>query len=139
MIPPLFEAKCRKIDLFFAKIRLLRINLLLDTEFWCNYYRYLIRLRLISRIKWGVDEQNRMINEGRRPEQRLDTIKKTPCIYIYTGCFFYVLSYSIWPHAFILGSIWLIDLSISSHYHAQSDEGLLIILSLLCVEQQANT
>jgi len=55
--------------------------------------------------------------------------------------FFYVLSYSILPHALILGPILLIDISISSHYYAQSNEGNIIILLPLCVrvELQTNT
>ena len=64
----------------------------------------------------------------------LDLSKAFDSVNHSTGCFFYSLSYSIWPHALILGPILLIDLSISSHYYAQSNEVSIIILSLLCVE-----
>ena len=67
-------------DQFISKTRPLHTCLLLDTEQWYNYDRNLIRLRLISRRKWGVDEQNRMRNEGSGLDLRLDAIKKTPCI-----------------------------------------------------------
>ena len=53
--------------------------------------------------------------------------------------FFYVFSYSIRLHAFISGPILFIDLSISSHYYAQSNEGLIKNILLLCAYLQADT
>ena len=58
---------------------------------------------------------------------------------LYTGCFFYCGMTSTRTPAFICHPILLVDLSISSQYYAQSNEGSIIMLSLICVELQANT